>query len=333
MRTVSIIIPIYDVEDYVEFCLQTVIEQTYPHLEVICINDATRDNSVSVVRRFQRQDRRITLVQHQDNRGLGAARNTGLRHATGHYIKFVDSDDALVPDSVEALVATLDRTDADWAFGDFHVLDEQGRSSTRSPFHVADLEARARNAPLDVAADPTALNGMWPSAWMGLWRADRIRATAARFPEGLHFEDHEFFFKHGFESRTAAYLNQPLYQYRGHRAGQITRDVSDRMYDVFTVLERLFPIFARHLQGDDLQAFSARTAVRLIVERTWIMPLEGDRVDAYRTKAAAFLARFPREILFENKDWYIADDALARLLSGSPDDVVGRALEACEPVP
>ena len=333
MNTVSIIIPVYNVEDYIEPCLQSVVEQTYPHLEVICINDATRDNSVSLVHRFQRRDARISLVQHRVNRGLGAARNTGLHHATGRYIKFVDGDDALVPDSVEALVAALDRTDADWAFGDFHVIDEHGRSSTRSPFHVADLEARARSGPLDIAADPAALNGMWPSAWMGLWRIDRIRTTAARFPEGLHFEDHEFFFTHGFQSRTAAYLGQPLYQYRGNRPGQITRDLSNRMFDIFTVLERLFPIFARHLQGDALRDFSARTAVRLIAERTWIMPADGDRINAYRSKAAAFLARFPRETLFSNKDWYISDDALALLLDGAPTAGLDPVVASCEATP
>ena len=315
MRKVSVIVPIYKVEDYLEACLSSITEQTYPHLEIVCVNDANPDNGVTILRRLMRQDPRIKLVHHEVNRGLGAARNTGLRHATGFYVKFVDGDDALVPESIETLVSALEDTGADWAFGDFHVLDEHGGRRSRSPFHVADLEATARNGVLDISMNPNALNGMWPSAWMGLWRADRIEATASRFPENLHFEDHEFFFDYGFQSRTAIYVNRPLYVYRGNRPGQITRDVSDRVFDIFVVIERLFPIFARHLEGEELKRFSARTAVRLIAERTWAMPDQGSMVEAYRTRAAAFLARFPREVLFDNKDWYITDEALERLLT------------------
>lgn len=313
MRTVSVIVPVYDVEDYIEECLSSIAEQTYPYLEIICINDASPDNSITHVRRFMRQDPRMVLVQHNRNRGLGAARNTGLRHATGAYIKFVDGDDALLPDSIEALVATLERTHADWAFGDFHVEDEHGRHHSRSPFHVSDLEERARAGLLDVAADPAILNGIWPSAWMGIWRADRIEATASRFPEGLHFEDHEFFFVHGFGSCKAAYLNKPLYVYRSNRPGQITRDVSNRIFDIFVVIERLLVVFSRHLKGETLERFSARAAVRLLIERTWAMPGQSELLHAYRKRAATLLARFPREVLFEVKDWYITDEALEKL--------------------
>ena len=319
MKKVSVIIPLFEVEDYLELCLSTVVEQTYPNLEIICINDATLDNTVTVARRFQRQDPRIKLLSHEVNRGLGAARNTGLRHATGEFIKFVDGDDALVPETIEELAAALERTGADWAFGDFYVMDEHGNRCSRSPFHVADVEERAGVGFIDVGDDFTLLNSMWPSAWLGLWRADRIERTASRFPEGLHFEDHEFFFTHGFQSSRAAYLKQPLYVYRGSRPGQITRDTSDRMYDIFTVLERLFAVFARYLEGDDLVKFSARTAVRLIVERTWIMSPDDKRTAAYRQKASAFLARFSFETLVQNKDWYISDETLRSISSRSSE--------------
>ena len=316
MRKVSVIVPIYKVEDYLEACISSILEQTYSQIEIVCVNDANPDNGVTILRRFMRQDSRIQLFHHEANRGLGAARNTGLRHATGSYVKFVDGDDALVPESIELLVSALEDTGADWAFGDFHVLDEHGGRRSRSPFHVADLEATAKDGVLDLTTNSDTLNSMWPSAWMGLWRKDRIDATACRFPENLHFEDHEFFFEYGFNSRTAIYVNRPLYIYLGNRPGQITRDVSDRVFDIFVVIERLLQIFAQHLEGDHLERFSARTAVRLIVERTWAMPENGSIVEAYRRRAASFLARFPREVLFNIKDWYITDEALERLLSG-----------------
>ena len=332
MSKVSVIVPIYDVEDYIDQCLSTISDQTYSDIEIICINDATLDNSIGIVKQHMRWDSRIRLLNHDTNRGLGATRNTGLRHAASPYIRFVDGDDAIVPESVEVLLATLERTGADWVFTDFHVMDEHGGVRSRSPFHVADVEERARSGLLDLNFDKTALNGMWPSAWIGLWRADHIRSVSARFPEGLHFEDHEFFFRYGFSSRTMAYLNRPLYIYRASRPGQITRDTSDRIFDIFVVLERLFSEFALHLQGEALLRFSARSAVRLIVERTWAMATESDLITAYRKKAAGFLSRFPRDLLFSCKDWYISDEVLNTVLldDTETDFIASNELQRCQ---
>ena len=90
----SVIIPVYNVEPYLEQCLDSVINQTYKNLEIICINDGSTDNSLKILEKYQKKDNRIKLI-NQKNKGLSEARNAGLDVAKGEYIAFVDSDDYL----------------------------------------------------------------------------------------------------------------------------------------------------------------------------------------------------------------------------------------------
>ena len=89
---VSVIIPVYNVEKYLQKCLDSVINQTYKNLEIICVDDGSPDNSGGILDAYAQNDSRIIVI-HQENAGVSAARNRGLDAATGEYIAFVDSDD------------------------------------------------------------------------------------------------------------------------------------------------------------------------------------------------------------------------------------------------
>ena len=97
---VSIIIPIYNKEKYLSRCIESVINQTYKKIEIICINDGSTDNSSDIVKEYQNKDKRIILIE-QENKGVGIARNKGIEISTGKYILFVDADDALEINTVE----------------------------------------------------------------------------------------------------------------------------------------------------------------------------------------------------------------------------------------
>ena len=94
MKKISVIVPIYNVEKYLEKCLESIINQTFINLEIILINDGSTDFSGSICEKYKNKDNRIILI-HKKNEGLSAARNKGLSIATGDYISFVDSDDFL----------------------------------------------------------------------------------------------------------------------------------------------------------------------------------------------------------------------------------------------
>ena len=111
---VSVIIPVYNVRNYVSQCLESVVRQTFQNLEIFVIDDGSTDGSGELCDGFAETDSRI-LVLHTENHGLSAARNLGLDHASGDYLSFLDSDDWMEPDTIETLLNTVLRTGVDVA--------------------------------------------------------------------------------------------------------------------------------------------------------------------------------------------------------------------------
>lgn len=103
MVKVSIVVPIYNTENYVERCLDSLLKQTLTDIEIICVNDASTDASLTVVEKKANNDRRIKIINHKHNFGTGQARKHGVEVANGEYILFVDSDDSLKSNACEEL--------------------------------------------------------------------------------------------------------------------------------------------------------------------------------------------------------------------------------------
>lgn len=112
MSKVSVIVPVYNVENYLEKCIQSIISQSFKNLEIILVNDGSTDKSKEICEQFAEKDKRIILL-NQKNKGVSAARNAGLDICTGDYISFIDSDDYISPDMIEFLVNNLERNDSD----------------------------------------------------------------------------------------------------------------------------------------------------------------------------------------------------------------------------
>lgn len=110
--SISIIIPVYNVSAYLRQCLESVINQTYPHLEIIVVNDGSTDNSLRICEEYALKDNRIRFI-NQENKGLSGARNTGIDDATGDYILFIDSDDWIHLDTCQLLIDNVEKTNTD----------------------------------------------------------------------------------------------------------------------------------------------------------------------------------------------------------------------------
>lgn len=110
---ISIILPIYNMQNYIAECLESIVAQTYKDIEIICVNDFSMDNSMTIVKEYAEKDSRIKIVNNGKNRGLGGARNAGLDIAKGEYVMFCDTDDMLMPTMVEKLYNSLVENDAD----------------------------------------------------------------------------------------------------------------------------------------------------------------------------------------------------------------------------
>lgn len=124
MTKLSIIIPVYGVEKYIERCCVSVFEQTYKNFELIFVNDCSKDKSEEIVLRviklYEALGISTKIIKHEVNKGISAARETGLNAATGEYILYVDSDDYIAPDMLELLISRANETEADIVYCDFY---------------------------------------------------------------------------------------------------------------------------------------------------------------------------------------------------------------------
>ena len=178
--TVSVIIPVYNVGKYISQCIESVIRQTYPHLEILVIDDGSTDDSGGICDAFARSDDRIRVF-HTQNRGLSSARNLGLDHVTGSYIMFLDGDDWIEPDTAVTFLQTSLREKADIVVAG--IWKEYVNQTVVDP--------RKTNGPLSVRGEEILTAFAEGYFTDRVW--DRLYSAACfnhiRFPEGHNFED------------------------------------------------------------------------------------------------------------------------------------------------
>jgi glycosyltransferase involved in cell wall biosynthesis len=135
---VSVIIPVYNVEKYIKRCILSVLDQTYKNLEIIIIDDGSKDNSLSIARDTSKTDNRVTII-HKKNEGISSTRNLGIDKATGKYIVFVDSDDYLDPNYVERFHKVISDNNADIAVNySYYINDNASIKSNNTNIEIRD---------------------------------------------------------------------------------------------------------------------------------------------------------------------------------------------------
>lgn len=206
MPLVSVIVPIYNVEKYIADCIESIVGQTYRELEIILVDDGTRDRSGVICDQYQGKDARIRVI-HKENGGLSDARNTGIQEASGKYLLFVDGDDSIAPDCVQKTVECAESNQADVVIFDFQEIEEAtGRMDVRS----ADL---LKDAVLDSTKEPVLLTAS-PSACNKLYRRDLWVQTGLKFPLNRHYEDLSTIPKLLVHAKRVVYIDsEPLYNY------------------------------------------------------------------------------------------------------------------------
>ena len=110
---ISIIVPAYNIENYIEQCLDSIVHQPFRDIEIICVEDCSTDNTLSVLEFFADKDTRIKVITHDKNKGLSAARNTGIDASAGTYILYLDSDDYLLPDALQRMWEAVQENNLD----------------------------------------------------------------------------------------------------------------------------------------------------------------------------------------------------------------------------
>lgn len=211
---ISVIIPVYNVEEYLNECLESIINQTYCNLDIICVNDGSTDNSLNILRHFESLDNRIKVID-QTNQGVSSARNRGMEIATGQYISFVDPDDFLAPDTYEiAMNKIKDNVD----------ILVYGYSAFPNPTGWFITSGKSK----DMIYNNDSVNAYFGCGsictivWNKLYRTDLLKQYNLTFNKNLKMAEDLCFNMNTFVYATKIqFINDQLYNYR-LRSGSLT---------------------------------------------------------------------------------------------------------------
>lgn len=204
MATISVIVPTYNAGEYLKFCLDSILAQTHRDLEILLVDDGSTDGSGAVCDGYAKMDGRVRVI-HQENRGPSAARNRGLDAATGAYIAFVDADDVLAPNMLEALLQAI--REGDMAICNTQRLSKTGEPGACCPIGEENMTGRAFAEKL-----------LLPQAWFYVTVMNRLYRrelfAQLRFPEGFIHEDEAIVCQLAARCSRVVTVSKPLYFYR-----------------------------------------------------------------------------------------------------------------------
>lgn len=233
---VTVVVPIYNVEKYLERSIESIVNQTYKNIEIILVDDGSPDNCPEICDLWAEKDNRITVI-HKKNAGLGMARNTGIENANGKYIFFFDSDDCVDTSIIEKCVASAEKYNSDAViYGRYEVYDD-GR-----------VVAKKLNSPKEIFKSQDVVNDILPamftynmgfgvSACSKMFSLDTIRKHSLHFISEREIISEDAYFALEFFSRASAVsiVNECLYFYyrRDNSLSRVFRIDRDKQNDVF----------------------------------------------------------------------------------------------------
>ena len=214
----SIVVPVYNVEEYLQGCIDSILANDCSDCEIILVDDGSTDGVCpGLCDENAARHPQLIRVIHQENRGLGGARNTGLEAAKGEYVLFVDSDDTLAPETLSVLNSHIEQTHADIYSFNLYSHDGQGRKTLIET-------APVYNGPFTLAEKPEFLFSL-PAAWARLWRRDLFINTGIRYPARVWYEDIRTSTKLFASASSIMTIPDALYYYLA-RPGSIMRSTN-----------------------------------------------------------------------------------------------------------
>lgn len=260
---ISVIVPVYNAEKYLDSCIRSVLQQTYPNWELILIDDGSKDESGSIADQYKQTEDRIRVI-HQQNAGVSTARNQGLDMATGNYIAFLDADDELTTDCLKKLIETAIENHADIVAG--KCSSDRKSTNPLSEITVWRGEEALKNALMD--------NPFTYSACAKLFRRECIGNT--RFvPEIKINEDSFFIFQLVAKKPTFVGIEDEVYLYRENPNSASRAVFSDKFFDILRVADLKYKTIQKDFPNliklaNNMQLKAKMNLLKLLALRTSI---------------------------------------------------------------
>ncbi len=229
---VSVIVPVYNVEKYLPECLDSLINQTLRDIEIICVDDGSKDNSLQILNEYARKDNRIKVI-HKENGGLSSARNAGIEIAIGKYLAFVDSDDFVDTNTYERTYDEVEKNNADiLCFGWKNFPVGHGREDCcpkNKVYHDWFTAKRTRES---------------IHAWNKLYKSSFIKDNNLRFNEKSKCTEDECFNLCAYPlAKTIVHISDKLYNYRYREGSLVFTNVKKRLEDYVYIWKYVFGVW------------------------------------------------------------------------------------------
>ena len=252
---ISIIVPVYNAENYLHKCLDSILNQGVESIEIIAINDCSTDNSLKILNEYNERYPMFNIINHTTNMGAGAARNIAIKKARGKYITFIDSDDWFGDKYLDCLYKEAEKTNADIVFSNMIMADH---NTEREHGAFRNLIKKYNNTD----APPTDLPCDWRSTapWMKLFRRDFLAKNKIKFMEGIKLgaEDVPFSWIAYFVAKKISFC-EDVYYYYNSVPDSLDRCINENIIEIFYALDftkdeyqRFDPSNSRHAQLDTL---------------------------------------------------------------------------------
>lgn len=244
MCLISIIIPVYNVENYLEQCLDSVINQNLNDIEIICVNDGSTDNSLNILKKFASQDKRIRIIS-KENGGQASARNLGIQEANGKYISFVDSDDFIKNDMLTKLYEIAETYDLDIAMCKVSLYDNNsGKINNNAWYYKLGVFENCNKKIFNHNDTHEFTCEISVTPYNKIYKTSLLKENNILFPEGLIFEDEKFFYDVYLRAKKVSIVDEFLYYYRVNRKGSTVdiskdNDYSD-MVSIYKLIRQTF---------------------------------------------------------------------------------------------
>lgn len=256
MVKISIIIPVYNVENYLRVCLNSIVNQSLSDIEIICVNDGSSDNSLAILQEYAERDDRFVII-NQKNSGPGVARNNALDIVKGKYIAFVDPDDWIEPDALEELYNFAEDNMADVVQFDFKNFDDTFKEYKE--VHLADVLKKIYKSDFSNLKvfnwrdfKDICLQNLDLRAWTRLCRTDFVKKHNLRFEFTKRAEDHLFVLGTILSADKIYYYNKCLYNYR-IRMSSIVNTKSKDNFQIFINIDGIKNLIISYGLYDELE--------------------------------------------------------------------------------
>lgn len=231
---ISVIIPVYNVEDYLRDCVKSVLNQSYKNIEIILINDGSTDKSGMICDRFHLEDKRIKVI-HKENGGLSDARNVGIKNASGSYITFIDSDDIVNVDFIKSLYECLKTNKSDISVCDLSRFIEIDEIECLADVHKR-YEKTFSNVECIKSVYNSEAKGLSFIACAKLYKKTLFTKNNIYFPVGKIHEDIFTTYKLLFYAEKISYINDALYYYRERPNSIMQSKISKKNLDILAAV-------------------------------------------------------------------------------------------------